>query len=204
MTTNNKTLSAEQRRLLTIKTVIELAAEQNPNEISTTAIAKRMGVTQGALFRHFPNKETILEAVMKWTAERLLTRIDKATQSISSPSEALKAIFMTHIDFVAQHPGIPRMLFGELQHSNDSLPKRMVKILIQQYHQRIEGWFLEGIKQGEFKSELDTQAAALLFIGSIQGLVIHSLMHDQPKSIQKQAPAIWALYYASLIGGDHA
>ena len=59
-------LSAEERRAATVQAVVDLAAEQNPAEITTTAIADRMGLTQGALFRHFPTKESILEAMMSW------------------------------------------------------------------------------------------------------------------------------------------
>ncbi|MBP6534586.1 MAG: TetR family transcriptional regulator, partial [Arenimonas sp.] len=51
-----KNLSAEQRRAMTVQTVIDLAAGQDPGEITTAAIAEHMQVTQGALFRHFPSK----------------------------------------------------------------------------------------------------------------------------------------------------
>ncbi len=63
-----KHLPAEERRAITVETVVELAAEQNPNDITTAAIAKRMGLTQGALFRHFPSKNAIMSAVMEWVA----------------------------------------------------------------------------------------------------------------------------------------
>ncbi len=59
-----KHLPADERRAATIEAVIHLAAEQNPSDITTTAIAQRMGLTQGALFRHFPSKDAIVEAVM--------------------------------------------------------------------------------------------------------------------------------------------
>ena len=108
-------LSAEERRAATVQAVVDLAAEQNPAEITTTAIADRMGLTQGALFRHFPTKDAILQAVMSWVTERLLARVDKAAEGTTSPVAALEAVFMTHIDFVSEHPGVPRMLFGELQ-----------------------------------------------------------------------------------------
>lgn len=62
MTYSTKHLPGDQRRASTIETVIELAAEQNPEKITTTAIAKRMGLSQGALFRHFPNKDAILDS----------------------------------------------------------------------------------------------------------------------------------------------
>lgn len=88
-----KNLPAEERRLVTVEAVVKLAAEQNPNNITTAAIAKCMGLTQGALFRHFPNKEAILQAVMEWVASRLLARIDKAEQLALSPLAALEAMF---------------------------------------------------------------------------------------------------------------
>lgn len=82
MNSSNKHLPAEERRAVTVEAVVELAGEQNPSEITTAAIAKRMGLTQGALFRHFPNKDAILQAVMEWVAERLMSRIEKAVQIV--------------------------------------------------------------------------------------------------------------------------
>ena len=105
-----KHLPADERRAETVQAVVELAATQNPKEITTAAIAKHMGVTQGALFKHFPSKESILEAVMEWVAEHLLARVDQAAAAAPSPLAALEAIFMTHIHFVSEHPGVPRML----------------------------------------------------------------------------------------------
>lgn len=74
-----------------------------------------MNLTQGALFRHFSNKEAIWRAVIEWVAERLLARIDRSVEGIDSPLAAMEAIFMSHAEFVAEHPGVPRMIFGELQ-----------------------------------------------------------------------------------------
>ena len=42
----------------------------------------------------------------------------------------MRAMFMSHIDFVVEHPGVPRMMFGELQRTGDSLPRRMVRTLL--------------------------------------------------------------------------
>ena len=81
-------LSVEERRAATVQAVMDLAAEQNPSNITTAAIAKQMGLTQGAIFRHFPTKDAIFQAVMAWVAERLLARVDKAAQGITSPIAA--------------------------------------------------------------------------------------------------------------------
>ena len=194
MSTHVKHLPADERRAVTVEAVVELAAEQNPNDITTSAIAKRMGLTQGALFRHFPSKDAILEAVMTWVAERLLSRVDKAADGVASALAALEAIFMTHIDFVAQHPGAPRMIFGELQRGGDTAPKRMVQTLIRQYGERLHRLLEAGKTEGELDPALDAEAAATLFIGTIQGLVMQSLLAGDVAGIRRDAPRVFAIY----------
>lgn len=194
MAEHPKHLPAEERRAVTVEAVIDLAAEQNPSDITTAAIAERMGVTQGALFRHFPNKDAILESVMDWVAERLLARIDKAAADASSPLAALEAVFMAHIGFVAEHPGVPRMLFGELQRPGETLPKKMVQTLLRRYRERLQHLFKEGQAQGEINVDLDINAASVSFIGSIQGLVMQSLLAGDSKRICRDAAGVWCIY----------
>jgi AcrR family transcriptional regulator len=194
MRTSSKYLPAEERRAMTVEAVVNLAAEQNPSNITTAAIAKRMGLTQGALFRHFPTKDDILQAVMEWVVQRLLARVDQAAQSASSPLAALEAVFIAHIDFVAQHPGVPRMLFGELQRPEESAAKRLVHLLIRQYGERLCGILEDGKQQGELDATIDVEAAALLFIGSIQGLVMQSLLAGDVESIRRDGPQVFALF----------
>lgn len=194
-------LSAEERRAATVQAVVDLAAERNPAEITTTAIANRMGLTQGALFRHFPTKDEILEATMAWVGERLLIGVDKAAEGATSPAAALKAMFMAHIDFVSKHPGVPRILFGELQGSGETLAKRMVQTFIRQYEQRLRRLMEAGKAQGELDPDLDVNAAAVLFIGTVQGLVMQSLLAGMSSRIRRDAPAVFAIY---LRGITHA
>lgn len=198
MRTHAKHLPADERRAITVETVIELAAEQNPSDITTAAIAKRMGLTQGALFRHFPTKESILGAVMQWVAEHLLRRVDTAIQTGASPLEALEKVFAAHIEFVAQHPGVPRMLFGELQHANDSAAKQMAKTLLQNYAKRIVHLLEEGKSRGEVSGDIDVAAAATVFIGTIQGLVMQSMLTGDIRRIKDRAQGAFAIYLRGI------
>ena len=194
MQPKSKHLPADKRRDVTVEAVIELAAEHNPSKITTAAIAKQMKVTQGALFRHFPSKDAIWQAVMKWVAEQLLARVDKAAEAAPSPLAALEAIFITHIKFVSAYPGVPRMLFGELQHSGESVPKKMVRTLLQKYAERLAVWIERGKAEGEIDPSLETAAACQLFIGAIQGLVMQSLIAGEPVAMRDKAPGIFAIY----------
>ena len=189
-----KHLPAEQRRAVTVEAVVALAATQNPSEITTAAIAKHMKLTQGALFRHFPSKEAIWEAVMEWVAERLLARIDMAAEGIDSPVAAMEAMFMSHVEFVIEHPGVPRMMFGELQRTDASAAKRMVQTLMMRYRERLQRLIASGMSGGELSVALDEEAAATLFIGTIQGLVMQSLMAGDVARMRHAAPRVFAIY----------
>jgi AcrR family transcriptional regulator len=198
MDTPSKYRSADERRAETVEAVVSMAAEQNPSSITTAAIAERMQVSQGALFRHFPTKEAIFEAVIGWVAERILSRVDAAIDAANSPTAALHAVFMTHIQFVVEHPGVPRMLFGELQHARLTAPKLMAQGLIARYTQRLALIMDSGKANGEFDPALDTAAAASLFIGSIQGLVMQSLLLGDTQYIATQAPPSFALILRAI------
>ena len=194
----SKYLPADERRAVTVAAVIELAAQQNPSAISTAAIAKHMSVTQGSLFRHFANKDAILESVMNWVAQRLLARIDNAMQNQTTAIAALQAAFMTHIQFISEHPGVPRLLFGELQRKENTAAKKLVTALLGQYRQRIQQTLEQGKHNQELPTELDSAAAAQLFIGSIQGLVVQSIVTGNSGSLQQEAKDIFVLYQRAI------
>lgn len=204
MPSHPKHLPADQRRTGAVQAVIALAAVQNPAEITTAAVAKRMGLTQGALFRHFPRKDAIVEAVVKWVADRLLARIDAAAQAASSPLNALEAVFLTHIEFVVEHPGVPRMLIGELQRSEDTVTKRMVRTLLRAYTDRLIRLMEKGKQGGQLDPHLDTTAAATLFVGTIQGLVQQSLLTGNVPHIRRQAPDAFILYRRGIVSHEQS
>ena len=196
--TRPKNLPAEERRNVTVEAVIELAATTNPGDITTAAIAKHMHLTQGALFRHFPNKEAIWQAVMKWVAKRLMARIDKAADGIESPLAAMRSMFLAHVAFVSEHPGAPRMLFGELQGAKQTPAKRLARAMMKQYGVRLNHLIEAGKACGELAEDLDSQAAATLFIGTIQGLVMQSLMSGDMERMRADAPRVFAIYQRGI------
>lgn len=194
----NKYMPSSERRAVTVEAVLELAAHQNPSDITTNAIARHMGVTQGALFRHFPSKEAILESVMDWVADRLLARIDKAAKGAPAPLQALEAMFMAHIAFFAEHPGVPRMLFGELQRAEMTAPKRMAQKMLLRYRELLVTLIDDGKAQGQLAPQTDTAAAATLFLGMIQGLVMQSLLAGDVQLVRREAPGVFSLFHSAI------
>ena len=131
---------------------------------------------------------------MEWVAGQLLARTEKAAQTASSPLAALEAMFVTHIDFIARHPGVPRILFGELQHAEDAPAKRMVQTLLIRYGERLGTLIEKGKSQGELSQDVDTTAAVSLFIGMIQGLIMQSLLAGDIHRMRAEAPKVFAIY----------
>ena len=183
---------------MTVEAVVALAATQNPSEISTTAIAQHMQLTQGALFRHFVNKDAILQAVMEWVSEQLLERINLAADAAASPRAALQAVFMAHVGFVADHPGVPRIILSELQRAGETEPKRLVQALVGSYGARLRQLITQGQAQGELHAALDVQAAVTLFIGTVQGLVMQSLITGDMERMRSDAQRVFAIYQRGL------
>ena len=191
-------LPAARRRAATVQTVLDLAALQNPADITTSAIAARMSITQGALFRHFATKDAIWLAVVEWVTQRLLARVDRVARTAKSPLEALECVFMTHIESYVRQAGVPRIIFGELQRAEDTPVKHLVRGFMEQYAAKLQALIEQGQAGGDIAHEVDARAAATLFIGMIQGLVVQSLVSGDVGSTSMKARAIFALYLRAV------
>lgn len=186
-------LKSDERRRETVAAVLALAREQGPDAITTHAIARRMGVTQGALFRHFPDKGAIWLAVFAWVRQTLGARLDEAIGAGTSPLDALERAFHAHVRFVADNPGVPRALFHELQYPSESPVRREVKAMVAGYRRRLASLFAKAKSCGEVPASLDDDVAAVLFIGAVQGLVIDSALAGDDRVMLRRARTAFAL-----------
>lgn len=189
-------LPAEMRRAVTVEAVIALAAKTNPADITTAQIAAHMGVSQGALFRHFADKQAVWAAVMDWTADTLLARFDAVTGA--TPVDRLRAIFTTHIEFVVEHVGVPRILFGELQRDGDAPGKARVRALMAGYRDRVISLLEQAKTQGLIKETTDCPAAATMFLGMVQGLAMQAMAADDFDSMPAVSLRLFDLYLDAL------
>ncbi|TFH87676.1 TetR family transcriptional regulator [Billgrantia azerbaijanica] len=187
-------LPAAVRRERTVAAVVELCAREDPARITTGEIARHMQVTQGALFRHFPSKDAIWEAVVAWVGEQVMQRLEAAAADTEEPLAALEAMFHAHVAFISEHPGVPRLLMGQLQHARPTPARRLVRELLGRYRRRLEGRLDEARAAGLLRPELDITVAATQFIGTVQGLVMQSLMVDDLDYITRQAPGAFDIY----------
>jgi TetR/AcrR family transcriptional regulator len=191
-------LRSPARQTQIIETVIALAAEHSPGQITMQEIANAIGLTQGALFRHFPNKEAIWLAAIDWLEETLLGRLESAASEAANPLDALRKVFFSHVDFVVARPGVPRLIFNELQQAADSPIKAAVRKMLGRYRQLVCGLIETAAKRGDIARNTDSGAATVLFIGSLQGLVMQSMLADNVSAMGQAAQRIFPLFLNSL------
>ena len=190
--------STEERQAEIVAAALRLAREFSPTLITTADIAAAIGVTQGAVFKHFPTKDAIWLAAMRWVRETLLQRLQAAADQAATPLDALAGMFRAHVDFVIAHPGVPRFIFHELQQPADSAAKLEVRAVLQSYRKLLLGRLTESIEQRLVSQDLDPEAAATGFIGLIQGLVMQSMLTGRTAAMRQQADTIFALYRRGL------
>ena len=186
-------LNTDERQREIVATVLALARERGPEAITTQAIADRMGVTQGALFRHFPDKEAIWLAVVAWVGASLGAVFTAAMAEARTPLARIEAAFLAHIAFIAANPGVPRVVFHELQYPGASPVRAAVRTMITGYRKRLAALFAEAKAAGELPAGLDATLAPVLFIGAVQGLVIQSALAGDEAAMMKRARQLFPL-----------
>ena len=135
---------------------------------------------------------------MGWVRAQLLSTLDEAATAAPSALEALRAVFRAHVDFVVAHPGVPRFIFHELQQPADSAAKQEVRALLQGYRKLLLRELNAAIQQGQVPADLDLEAAATLFVGIVQGLVMQSMLTGKPATMKAQADRVFALYLRGI------
>jgi len=189
--------ATEVRQAHLVAAAIALAARRSPADITTTDLARMVGISQGAVFKHFASKEAIWLAVLDWTSTTLMARLEAAAQgardAVPSELSALRAVFLAHVDFVMAYPGVPRVIFQELQSADDTALKAQVRSLMQRYRKLLQNLLQQAHKKQGLHPDIDLNAAAVLFIGSVQGLVTQALISGDVNAMAQQAPGVFAI-----------
>lgn len=193
-------LRTEDRQTELVQAALVLAAKKSPVEITTGDLAQAVGITQGGVFKHFESKEAIWLAVLDEAHQRLMEALQLAAQTEQGNMlEALRAVFMAHIGFVQKHPGVPRLIFQELQHAKPTPLKGKVKLLMADYRSLVGRLLLKAKTEGLLRPDVDPQAAVVLFMGAVQGLVMQSLVTGSLKNMASQAQTVFNIYEAGLM-----
>lgn len=194
MSEHRQRLSAEERQEEIVRAAVELAGEQGVDSVTTQDMAKAVGITQGAIFRHFPSKDMIWLAVVHWVRGRLMGVLDVAAEQGSDPVDALEKMFFAHLAFVERVPAIPKLVFtSQLLKKNPKI-RDLVRSILVDYEAKVTGLIAQAKAQNLVRSDLDEQGAAVMFTGMIQGLVIRVPIIEARKSLVAEGKLVFPIF----------
>lgn len=177
---------------------MDLAGERGMHGVTTQEMADALGLTQGAIFRHFPSKDAIWVAAMTWIRGRLMNVLGAAAKGAKNPLDALERMFLAHVAFIAKHPAIPRLVFsGQVLYENPKL-KEVVQEIISGYEARLAALLREAKEAGLARPDLDERSAATLFLGMIQGLVVQVTIFGGKRSLLEEAHKVFPIFLAGI------
>ncbi len=104
--------------------------ETSPGQRITTAkLAEKVGVSEAALYRHFPSKARMFEGLIEFIEETLFTRINKIVNEEKDSAARCQLILHLILGFAEKNPGITRILNGDaLLGEQDRLRARIAKL----------------------------------------------------------------------------
>ena len=158
----------------TRKSADERKADQlGPDRVTTETLADSVGLTHPGLFRHFPKKLNVWEAVAGYVGEQMERRWNRAERpGIAAPEARVRGLVMAQLRLIRAFPAIPAILFSrELQVENDKLRGAFVA-LMQRFHGRLSSNIVSAQESGVFRDDFDANDAAYLLISLVQGLAV--------------------------------
>lgn len=187
-------MSGGERQEEIIRVAIGLAAKIGVESVTTQNMADEMGLTQGAIFRHFSSKDDIWLAAVNWIRSQLMSAVAEAATRGDNPLQSLENMFLAHVSFVARHPAIPRIVFSDYLLRRDMRLKLLIQELITNYETNISGLLARAKASGLVRPDLDEGSAATLYIGMIQGLVLQSHIFSGRRSLLEEAKKVLPIY----------
>ncbi|EAR60040.1 nucleoid occlusion factor SlmA [Neptuniibacter caesariensis] len=164
----NEKLSRREQILQALAQMLEV----NPGQrITTAALAKQVGVSEAALYRHFPSKARMFEGLIGFIEETIFSRVTAITQVESDGIKQCEQVLTLLLAFVERNPGMARILTGDaLAGETDRLRQR-----INQFFERLETQLKQILREAEAKEGLRTEttagASANLMLAAAEGRI---------------------------------
>jgi AcrR family transcriptional regulator len=181
-----------------VQAALALVAAHGLERLSVARVARRVGVVPSALYRHFPGKEAIVDAVLSSVRQRLEEAARLARDEAPDAAGRLKALLARHIATVAGNPGALRLVFAD--ETCPVTPKRraILHATVRGYLDAVAGLVREGQENGEMDRAVEPESAAILFLALAQPPPILSQPAGGKADVEGRAETAWRLFERAL------
>lgn len=178
-------LDTETRQSQIKKAVLEIISSEGIGNLSTRNLAAKIGVTEGALFRHFSSKKEIMLSILDDVKNELITAQERITFSSDlSADEKLSKFLCLHIKYLIQNRGITILLFSEAAHMNDSQLKKGLRDILLTQKEYVSRIIKQGMSEGVWDKSLNVDNVATLYMGIPISLNIEMIL--EPGTVKKE------------------
>jgi TetR/AcrR family transcriptional regulator len=175
MTRTSTRISRRQQILEALAHMLEVAPGER---ITTAALARQVGVSEAALYRHFPSKSKMFEGLIEFIEETLFSRIHLIMGEEDAVLQRCHKILYLLLTFTERNPGITRILTGDaLTGETERLRARVVQLF-----DRLETQLRQVLREAELRENLRTTlsvaAAANLLMACTEGRIAQYVRSD--------------------------
>ena len=192
---------AETRKTEIIDAALRLADKLGPDSLTTGAIADAVGLTQPGIFRHFPKKEDLWQAVAARVGAMMKARWTKTQNPDAAPTDRIRALIGAQLRLIQSTPAIPAILFSRELHTKNKGLRKAFFGLMSRFHRLIAGLVTQARDAGEMRGDLDSDDAAYLIIGLIQGLAVRWSISGRDFDLTKEGSRLLELQLSGFACG---
>jgi len=166
----------EGRKAEIRQVALDLAFKVGPTQVTTGMIAKQLGLSQPAIYKHFPSKSDILAEIACHLGERIAHNISQAKASGADPVTRVRNLFLRHLELINRYPALPEFMIIRDPKGDHSALQGAVQTAMMAYRAAIEAEVEAAIITGQFRATLTATDATTLIASVGQSLVLRMLV----------------------------
>jgi len=190
--------SAEDRKSEIEQTALDLAFKIGPTQVTTGMIAKNLGLTQPAIYRHYPKKDDIWAAIAAHLGEQIDQNIAASQNGNPAPAEQLKKLVLGHLQLVKENPALPEFMVIRDKTDGHIVVQDSIQDAMTAFRVALVSNIKAAINAGDFRAGLDANDAATLIFGVIQSLVLRMMVTRNPAILTKDGQRLLDLQLAGF------
>ena len=189
-------MASANRRQDILQAFAAMLEEAPGSRITTAAIARHVGVSEAALYRHFPSKAKMLEALIEFVEESLFPRIHRIAEQTHSADEQCRQILTLVLTFAERNPGFMRLLSGDVLQGETARLRSRVRELFD----RLEAEIRQVLRDAESPGRLAPTNAANLLLSYAEGRIAQFVRSDFRTPPTGQLNHHWPALQTALFG----
>ncbi|MEP5567345.1 MAG: nucleoid occlusion factor SlmA [Halioglobus sp.] len=187
-----------QRRQQILEALAQMLEANPGNRITTAGLAKQVGVSEAALYRHFPSKSKMFEGLIEFIEDTLFSRIKLILNEEPSAMGRCEKMLTLLLAFTERNPGITRILTGDaLAGETERLHVRVAQLF-----DRFETQLKQVIREAEMREGLrptiPLPAAANLLMATAEGRISQYVRSGFKRSPTEDWKQQWELLMAGF------